>query len=356
MSVDRPTFTTTITQSDWSLHRKGSIDQSRHQEKVNEVIRGQLPGILSDESMIGADGKKIIKVPIRSLELPRFRFNQKGKPQAGQGNGDSKVGDIIGQQGQPGPGKGGEPGEIPGIDYYEAEYTVDQLTEMVFADLGLPFLLPKETPKLIDTETRFDDVRRTGPMSNLDKKRTLRNTLIRNAIQTGKATLKPGIKTDDLRFKTWTDKEKPTSDAAVIAMRDVSGSMGEFEKYVTRAAYMWITRFLRTKYDNVEMVFLTHHTTAKEVDEATFFGLGESGGTKVSPVYQEALKIADERFPKSRYNLYPFHFTDGDNEYSDNTKAAGLVEELLERSNQFGYADVKEGGRTTPAGLSAALG
>lgn len=359
MSVDRPTFTTTITQSDWSLHRKGPIDQARHQEKVKEAISGQLPGILSDESIITGDGKKIVKLPIRSLELPRFRFDPKNKKdQVGQGNGDSKVGDVLGQQGQPGngPGKGPGAGEIPGIDYYEAEITIDELTQMVFADLGLPFLEPKTQQEVSERKLVFDDVRKTGPMGNLDRRRMIKNALIRNARETGRASLGSGIRQDDMRFRTWNETTEPTTNAVLIAMRDVSGSMGEFEKYVSRASFAWMLRFLRTEYDKVDTVFITHHTQAKEVDEQNFFGLGESGGTTVAPAYQLALDIIDQRYPRDKFNTYPFHFSDGDTMGGDdNDRSTELAKKLLENSNQFGYAEVKEGGRQNATSLSQAL-
>src|SRR5712691_6118195 len=130
-------LTVSLSQNDWSLHRKGPIDQARHNEKVKEAIKGNLSGIVGDESIITADGSKIVKVPIRSLDLPRFRFDQGRRDHAGQGQGGTKVGDVIGQQpgGQQGPGRGKQAGQEPGIDYYEAEITVDELAAMVFADL-----------------------------------------------------------------------------------------------------------------------------------------------------------------------------------------------------------------------------
>ena len=89
--------------------------------------------------------------------------------------------------------------------------------------------------------------------------------------------------------------------------------MGEFEKYITRSFYFWMVRFLRQKYDHVRIVFITHHTEAREVDEDSFFKLGESGGTRVSSAYQLAVDVIKERFDPQFWNIYPFHFSDGDN-------------------------------------------
>jgi len=137
----------TLSRNDWSLHRKGPIDQARHNERVKEAIKGNLGEIVSQESIITSDGKKIVKVPIRSLDLPRFRFDRGRKNHAGQGQGKSKVGDVLGQEplgdGSKGPGRGKQAGDQPGIDYYEAYITVDELASLLFEYLGLPFLKTK---------------------------------------------------------------------------------------------------------------------------------------------------------------------------------------------------------------------
>jgi uncharacterized sporulation protein YeaH/YhbH (DUF444 family) len=119
--------------------------------------------------------------------------------------------------------------------------------------------------------------------------------------------------------------------------------MGEFEKYIARSFYFWMVRFLRTKYTNVEILFISHHTEAKEVTEHEFFTKGESGGTKVSSAYHLALNIIRERYSPSDWNIYPFHFSDGDNMFSDNRRCVELVDELISICNLFGYGQIKQG-------------
>ena len=332
----------TISREDWSLHRKGFEDQHRHQEKVKEAIKKNLPDLITEESIVLSNGKNIVKIPIRSLDEYRFRYNFNKQKLVGQGDGKSKVGDIVARDLLPdggGQGMGGA-GDQPGHDYYEAEVDVEQLEEMLFAELELPFLHPKEVDQLTVKETKFNDVRKKGLMGNIDKRRTILEAIKRNALA-GRKNLKQ-ISVDDLRFKTWTEVVQPRANAVIIAMMDTSGSMGLFEKYCARSFFFWMLRFLKTKYDKVEMVYIAHHTEAKEVSEEEFFTKGESGGTLCSSAYLKALEVIDRRFPPERFNIYPVHFSDGDNLTSDNEQCLKLVHELLKKCNMFGYSEVNQ--------------
>lgn len=327
----------TISREDWSLHRKGELDQQRHNEKVKEAIKNNLGDIVSEESVIMSDGKKIIKVPIRTLDEYRFRFNYNKQKHGGQGNGGSKPGDVIASDGAAKGDKGHGAGEDPGADYYEAEVSFEELENMLFEDLTLPNLQEKKKQQVQSTATRFNDIRKAGIMSNVDKKRTIIEAIKRNA-KAGANQV--NIIRDDLRFKTWETVHKYQSSAVVLAMMDTSGSMGTFEKYIARTFFFWMVRFLRTKYNHVEIIFLAHHTQAKEVTEEEFFTKGESGGTKCSSVYQLALDIISKRYSPDQYNIYPFHFSDGDNLPSDNEACYKLISKLLPLSNMFGYGEI----------------
>lgn len=334
------TNTYIVSQDDWSLHRKGEIDRQRHREKVKEAIKKNLADIVSEESIIMADKDRVIRVPIRSLDEFHFRFDHGKKKHSGQGNGDSKVGDVLGsepQQGSGGKGKGA--GEEAGVDYYETDISIDELAEMIFEDLGLPNLDRKKKPELSSESLEFKDVRKTGLSSNIDRKRTIFEVLKRNALS-GKASLS-GIKKDDLRYKTWETTFKQESNAVVLAMMDTSGSMGTYEKYIARSFFFWMVRFLRTKYQNVHIVFLSHHVDAKETNEEEFFAKGASGGTRCSSVYKLALEIINQRYNPQDYNIYAFHFSDGDNLASDNELCVRLINDLLSACNLVGYGEIE---------------
>lgn len=345
--------TVSLSRHDWSLHRKAPSDAARHDEKVREAVKENLADIVGEESIITSDGNRVVKVPIRSLELPRFRYDVNRRNHMGQGQGDSQVGDVVGD-GQDGPGKGRQAGDQPGFDYFEAEISIDDLAELIFQDLALPNLEQKQSAQIESTVTRFNDIRKSGPMATLDKRRTVLENIRRNA-KAGNPAF-GGLTNDDLRFKTWTEDIRHESNAVIIAMRDVSGSMGEFEKYISRSFYFWMVRFLRQKYNQVQIVFITHHTEAKVVDEQTFFTLGESGGTKVSSAYKLALEVIQEKYNPRDWNIYPFHFSDGDNwGETDNRLCLELVNRMLAVCNVFGYGEIRQGGYGSLSTLMSAF-
>jgi uncharacterized sporulation protein YeaH/YhbH (DUF444 family) len=134
------------------------------------------------------------------------------------------------------------------------------------------------------------------------------------------------------------------SNAVVFCIMDTSGSMGTVKKYLARSFYFLLYQFVRQKYNNVEVVFIAHHTEAKEVTEEEFFHKVESGGTYISSGYRKALDIIQDRYHPSLWNIYAFHCSDGDNFYSDNERAVAAAKELCAVSNLFGYGEIKPAG------------
>ncbi len=336
-----------ISKEDWSLHRKGFQDQERHMEKVREAIQKNLPDLITEESIILSNGQGVVKIPIRSLDEYKIRYNFHKMKHAGQGKGDSQIGDVIARNpsgfGDASGGKGEGAGDQPGYDYYEAEVSFEEIEQALFKELELPNLQQKDEAELATKDIEFNDVRKKGLTGNIDKKRTILEALKRNA-KRGKPQIAPIIN-EDIRYKTWNDVIRPESKAVVIMMMDTSGSMGNWEKYMARSFFFWMTRFLRTKYESVEIEFIAHHTEAKVVTEEEFFSKGESGGTICSSAYYKALELIDKSYDPKRYNIYPFHFSDGDNLTSDNKRCLELVEKIMDVSNMFGYGEVNAYGR-----------
>lgn len=327
----------TVNREDWSIYRKGYIDARRHREKVREAVCQKLSDIITEESVVLTNGQKVVRVPIRSLEEYRFRFNPSKAQYVGQGDRKLRVGDPVISRLLHGEEKG--VGEEPGVDYYEAEVAVDEIADIIFEELSLPNLKSKGKSGMTFEDLEFSDIRRHGISVNFDHKRTLLAVLQRNA-RAGQPGFQ-GIRLDDLRYRTWNSGKSHEIGAAVIAMMDTSGSMGPFEKYIARSFFFWMMRFLKANYHNVETVFLAHHTEARETSEEEFFRKGESGGTRCSAVYQLALDIICERFLTRDYNVYAFHFSDGDNLASDNDLCVELVGKLLKVTNLMGYGEIE---------------
>ena len=321
----------------WDLHHRADRDRERHNQKVKEAIKRNLGAIISQQDIITADHGKIVKLPIRGLELPRIRYGENDTDHVGQGPGGTRPGDVIGRAPSSAEGTGKEAGSEPGVDFYEAELTVDELAELVFEDLFLPNLQDRGVQQIPSEQAEFNSISRRGIASNLDRKRTLLEAWRRNA-RSGT----PGwtVHREDLRYKTWEMITEPHRNAVVFAMRDVSGSMGEFEAYICRSFYFWMLRFLQTRYASAEIVFITCHTEAHEVDEHTFFGLGDSGGTRMSEAYRLALQIIERRYNAREWNIYPFLFSDGYN-WGD-AECVDLMRQMVQVCNLIGYGEIAE--------------
>src|SRR5690625_1381407 len=173
-----------------------------------------------------SNGRDLVKIPIRSLDEYKIRYNHNKTKHVGQGDGKSNIGDIIARdssgKGKEGSGKGKKAGDQPGIDYYEAEISLEEIEEVLFKELELPNLKQRERAEVKTEKIELNDVRKKGLMGNIDKKRTILTALKRNATK-GNPTIAP-ILNDDLRFKTWNHTIKYESNAVVLAMLDTSRS------------------------------------------------------------------------------------------------------------------------------------
>ena len=216
---------------------------------------------------------------------------------------------------------------------------------MLGEELGLPNILPRGRDELDATGGQWSGVRSQGPQSLRHFRRTFRRALVRT-IAAGEFDPAHPVVTpvpDDMRFRALKPKPRPESSAVIMHMMDVSGSMGREQKDIVRIEAFWIDTWLRSQYRNLEVVYIVHDAAAKVVDKETFFHLRESGGTKISSAYELCLDLIKERYRPEDYNIYPFHYSDGDNwSARDTDRCVSLVrEELLPRVNQFCYGQVK---------------
>jgi sporulation protein YhbH len=335
---------------------RSARDRARHREKIRDSIKGNIGDILSEESIIGREKDKIIKVPIRSIKEYRFIYGE-NSPGVAQGSGKAQQGDVVGKSDPNAPDASGQAGENPGIDAFETDVTLEELIDIMFEDLELPDLQRKAL-KAIPSENSFkrQGVRKEGIRARLDKRKTARNR-IRRKFAVQKLREEPDDKPEahesdqrfpfhkeDMRYYHITQDTRMQSNAVVLCIMDTSGSMGTTKKYLARSFYFLLYQFIRLRYQEVEIVFIAHHTEAKEVSENDFFHKVESGGTYISSGYEKALEIIESRYHPSLWNIYAFHCSDGDNFYSDNERAIAAAKELCDQCNLFGYGEIKPAG------------
>ena len=321
----------------WKLRKPGKRDSARHKERVREAIKKNLRELISEDSIITSDGKKKMRIPMRYLDMWRFKFGKNKKIEGiGQGKGDpgKKIGEIQ-KKGE----KGDRAGDQEGEDIYEEEIDRDEIIDMMLEDLDLPWLEKKEDQVEIETEDIvFQDIAERGLPPNIDRRRTVLENMKRNA-KKGKMKI-GGFRQEDLRYRVIENVKEYHSNALVVMIMDVSGSMTYERKYIVKAFFFWMVNFLRKKYKNVELVFITHHTTAKQVTEEEFFTSSESGGTMCSSAYQLALDIIKNKYDPKIWNNYVFGFSDGDNWTSDNEICVNLITELLDHCQSVGYGEI----------------
>ncbi len=319
-------------------------DRQRHREKVHEAIRQNIADIISEESIIGKDRDRIIKVPIRGVKEYRFVYGDNA-PGVGQGGPDTQPGQVIGKGEQGGDGQ--QAGDRPGVDYYETDVALDELIDMMFEDLELPYLERKHLRQMeVEQLYKRKGYRKKGIRIRLDKRRTAVSRVKRKkAVQRADAfalrTQRFPFHRDDLVYRHTVTQVRRESNAIVVCIMDTSGSMDTMKKYLARSFFFLLYRFVCTKYQNVEIVFVAHHTEAAEVTEDEFFHKGEAGGTFISSGYRKALEIIEQRYHPSLWNVYVFHCSDGDNFESDNAAALQAAKDLAGVSNLFGYGEVK---------------
>jgi sporulation protein YhbH len=324
-------------------------DRLRHRQKVRRAIRENIADIIAEESIIGKDRDRIIKVPIRGVKEYRFVYGENSGGVA-QGDGSSEPGQVVGRREGNGEGQPDRAGDRPGVDYYETDVSLDELIEIMFEDLELPDLERKRLRQLPSAAvTKRKGYRQVGIRIRLDKRRSMIQKVKREIAARGREEQPIDPEEDnrfpfhekDLVYRHRVTDVREESNAVVLCLMDTSGSMDTMKKYLARSFFFLIYQFIRSKYQNVELVFIAHHTEAHEVTEDEFFHKGESGGTFISSAYQRALDIIAERYHPSLWNVYAFHCSDGDNFDSDNAAALRTAKELSDVCNLFGYGEIK---------------
>ncbi len=315
-------------------------DRSRFRQIVRGQVKQNLRKYMADGELIGRRGKDYVSIPVPQIELPSFRF---GRNQGGVGQGDGAPGTPIGSDGElDGDGRAGNQ---PGQHILEVELTLEELANILADELALPHIEPKGKRNIRTQVDRYVGIRRVGPESLRHFKRTYKEALKRQIALANYDPNKPLVipVREDKRYRSWEERPLPESNAVVIYMMDVSGSMTQTKKEIVRLTAFWIDTWLHAQYENVRTRYIIHDATAREVDQHAFYTTRESGGTVISSAYELCWQMIVKDYSPEEWNIYPFHFSDGENwSKEDDEKCVQLLcEQLLPIVNLFCYGQVK---------------
>ena len=314
-------------------------DHNRFRDIIRGRIKENLRKYVSHGEMIGKRENEYVKIPVPSIDIPNFRYGPKQKGGVGQGEGQG--GDPVGD-GDP---SQGQAGNDSGEHILETEFTVDEMAEILGEALELPKIQPKGSKDINSTKTKYSGLSPVGP-EGLRHFKTVYKNALKRYLSTGNYDPENPIIVPirkDFRYRTYKTIIKPQVRAVVIYMMDVSGSMGDEQKEIVRLESFWINAWLRKHYKGLETRFIIHDAAAKEVDEDTFFRTSESGGTLISSAYKLCQEMIAKDYPTSEWNVYPFHFSDGDNWSGEDTRLCikMLKEFFMPHVNVFCYGQVE---------------
>lgn len=326
---------TTGTDIRWyDLFSRGSRDWLRHNEKVRAAVREHVMDIAAEADVLSGAGDRRVQVPVRFLEHHRFKL-ARPKQQQGVGQGDVQPGDVLRQGQAPGEG-GGKTGSGSGEGGLEfvLEFKVDELVDWLWEELELPNLEPR-SEAIEDEEFTREGWDRKGARARLDRRRSMKESIKRRSVQPEG----PVFTNEDLRYRQLVRKPRPSTQAVVVFALDVSSSVTEQERRLAKTFFFWALQGLRKQYKRIDTVFVAHTVRAWEFREEEFFQARAQGGTVASTAFNKTLEILDERYDPSRYNIYLFYASDGEN-FADDREAAGTaLEKLAHQANFIGYLE-----------------
>jgi len=323
----------------YDLFSRGARDWLRHNQKVREAVKQTLPDLVASSDLITQPGNRSVLVPVKFLEHARLRLAEPASRQgAGQGRGDP--GDVLrrarehGEHSQAG---GTENGEVR----FVVEMKIDEIIDWLWEELKLPELKPRRSASMDEPDYVREGWDKRGARSRLDRRKTIKEAVKRRAVQRDPVP----ITNDDLRFRQLVKRAAPAVNAAVIFALDVSGSMDEAQRRLAKTFFFFALQGIRRQYAKVETVFLAHAGEAWEFEENQFFKASSSGGTVSSCVFNLALEVMKTRYDPSRYNVYFFYASDGENAAEDRASSMASLGKLAEQLNYAGY--VETGGLAT---------
>ena len=363
---------------------KSTVNRQRFINRYKQQIKKAVSDAVTRRSVTDVDKGEKISIPTRDISEPQFHQGKGGiKDRVHPGNDQFTRGDKIdrppaGSGGGSGKGDASNSGE--GDDDFVFDISKDEYLELLFEDLELPNLQKNRLNKLVEYQIYRAGFTNDGVPANINIVRSLRSSLARRiAMSAGKkkrlkeleqelAKLEdipgtkaelildlkaqieelkqkiarvPFIDTFDLRFNNFSKREIPSSQAVMFCLMDVSGSMDQATKEMAKRFYILLYLFLTRTYKNLEVVYIRHHTQAKEVDEHEFFYSQETGGTIVSSALKLMHEIQQARYPANEWNIYAAQASDGDNWADDSPTCKQLLEQkILPLVRYYSYIEI----------------
>jgi len=337
-----------------SIVDRAAADRVRHKKKIEKAIKESIKDVIANESIIGQNGKKKIRIPVKGIKEYRFIYgnNEKNGQVGSGGKHDLKRGQRIGEK-RARKAASDNAGNEQGEETYEVEIALEDLAEYLFADLELPDLDKKRFRYLSEDMMRRKGYRFEGIRPRLSKKETLKRKIKRKKRAIGAGAYDPDtderfpFHKNDLKYHYMKPHPKENTSAVVFFLMDVSGSMTTEKKYIARSYFFLLYQFLRHKYDKIEVVFISHTITASRVSEDEFFQRITTGGTMMSSALEVTLDIIDKEYHPNSWNIYTFYAGDGENWQSDNNPAINLLSSLKEVNQMVVYTEISPN-RTHP--------
>ncbi|MBB5606491.1 MULTISPECIES: DUF444 family protein [unclassified Janthinobacterium] len=329
----------------YALFSRGARDWLRHSQKVRDAVQAHLPELITGADVISGPQQRQVQVPVRLLEHAHFRLaSPRSSNGAGQGKGEP--GDILraarplGMEGEPGEGDGGDgEGEVGLL----LEFAVDDIMDWLWEELKLPNLKPRQLSTIEDVAYVRAGWDKHGARSRLDRRRTMKEAIKRRAVQVQTQAQPVAFTNEDLRFRQLLLKPRPSANAVVFFVLDVSASMAQAERQLAKSFFFFALQGLRRSYARVEARFIAHTTRAWEFSEEEFFQVNGMGGTIASGAFRLGRELLSEHYAPGQYNAYLFYASDGENFSEDRSAASLALSELLPLLNYMGYVETVPG-------------
>ncbi len=364
---------------------KSAVNRQRFIRRFKKQIKRSVSNAIAGRNISDIDKGENVSIPKKDISEPVIHHGQGGyNNRIHPGNQDFVTGDRVkrppsgGGQGQG--DNASDSGE--GEDEFIFELSREEFLEFFFEDLELPDLVKTKLAKVEAFKTVRAGHTPVGVPSNINIVRSMKGALARRiALQNPhkhkyrnklkeldaleaepsvdetrvkqliaelealerKIRAIPFIDEFDLRYNNLIKQPKPTTQAVMFCLMDVSGSMDQMKKDMGKRFFMLLYLFLSRNYEKIDIVFVRHHTVAAEVDEQEFFYSRETGGTIVSSALDMMNDIIRDRYPSEDWNIYAAQASDGDNWSDDSPKCRDLLlNQIMPLVQYYAYIEITQ--------------